>query len=156
VTDRGVAPVVGKSLELAVTVILVGLLAGALYGGLLPQYRTATGAELADRTLSTAATQVETAASRVDVAANANATRASATVTVRLPGTIRGEAYRIRAVENASLALVHPHPAVGGRIRLVLPSEKTRVSGVVRSGDRATVTVRARSGTQRIVLGGAS
>ncbi len=154
--DRGVAPVVGKCLELAVTVILVGLLAGALYGSLLPQYRTATGAELADRTLSAAATHVETAAAQVHVAADANATSASATATVRLPETIRGDAYRIRAVEDASLALVHPHPAIGGRIRLVLPSEETQVGGVWRSGDRATVTVRDGAGPRRIALGGGS
>jgi hypothetical protein len=149
VADRGVAPVVGKTLELAVAVAFVGLVAGLLYGSLVPQYRTAAGAELADRTLSKAA-------GRVEAAATPAANRTAATIRVDLPGTIRGDAYRIEAVDAAAggpaLVLHHPAADVGGRTRLVLPPAVDAVRGGWQSTDRAVVTVRKRPGGRRLVL----
>jgi hypothetical protein len=148
VADRGVAPVVGKTLELAVAVAFVSLIAGLLYGSLVPQYRTAAGAELADRTLSGAA-------GRVEAAATPAANRTTATMRVDLPDTIRGDAYRIEAVDAAggpALVLHHPAAGVGGRTRLVLPPAVDAVRGGWQSTDRAVVTVRERPGSRRLVL----
>jgi hypothetical protein len=149
VADRGVAPVVGKTLELAVAVAFVSLIAGILYGSLVPQYRTAAGAELADRTLSAAAGSVEAAATPA-------ANRTTATYRVDLPETIRGDAYHIEAVDAAdggpALVLRHPAAGVGGRTPLVLPPAVDAVRGGWQSTDRAVVTVRKQSGSRQLVL----
>jgi hypothetical protein len=125
VADRGVAPVVGKTLELAVAVAFVSLIAAMLYGNLLPQYRTPA------------------------------ANRTTATLRIELPDTIRGEAYRIDAVDSAdgpALVLEHPVAGIGGRTRLVLPPSVDAVRGAWESTDRTVVTVRERPGSRRLVL----
>ncbi|WP_129114718.1 DUF7266 family protein [Halegenticoccus tardaugens] len=132
--DRAVTPVVGKALEASIVVLFIGLVTTALYGGLVPEYRDAVGAEVGDRTLVAAA-------ERVEAAVPPNATRVETEHEVDLPRTIRGAAYRIRA-NDSTLALDHPDPAVSGRTRLVLPSSVASVSGAWSSGGEAIVAVR--------------
>ena len=132
--DRAVSPTVGKALELGVVVLYVTLLVTALYGGVVPTYRTAAGDELADRTLAAAADRIEGAVPQ-------DATRARRTVRLHLPETLRGSNYYLR-VRNRTLALDHPHPDIGGTTRLALPNDAD-VSGNVSSGDDAVVAVRA-------------
>ncbi|WP_101295614.1 DUF7266 family protein [Halegenticoccus soli] len=133
--ERAVTPVVGKALEASLVVLFIGLMTATLYGGLVPEYRDAAGAEIGDRTLVAAA-------ERIEGAVPPNATRVESEVEVDLPRTIRGEAYRIRANDTA-VALDHPSTAVGGRTRLVLPSSVVSVSGEWSSRENATVAVRS-------------
>lgn len=119
--DRAVAPVTGKLLEVALVVLYIGLVSTALYGGVVPQYRSAAGDAVAERTLATAS-------QRVQQAVPPNGTHVEATTTVALPDTIRGRAYAIRA-EGRRLVLEHPDPAVGGATRLALPDGVIEVSG---------------------------
>ena len=121
-SDRAVTGAVGKLLELALVVLFVGLLSTALFGGVVPEYRSAAATEVGERTLSLGAQRVQQA-----VPPAVGGTRASATYRVDLPRTIHGEAYRIRA-EGRTLVLDHPSPAVRGRVRLAVPTEAT-VSG---------------------------
>lgn len=130
---RAATPAVGKALEIALLVLLVALLTTTLFGGVLPTYRTAAGAELADRTLARSATAVEQAAP-VDGDAY---TAFERTRRVDLPGKIRGERYAVRADDTAGrLRLVHPRAGVGGAVRPALPNG-TALAGSWRS-DRAT------------------
>ncbi len=131
--DRAVSPTVGKALELGVVVLYVSLLVTALYGGVVPTYRTAAGDELADRTLAAAA-------DRIEAAVPSDATRVRRTVRLDAPETLRGAGYYLR-VRNRTLALDHPDPAVGGRTRLALPDDAV-VSGNVSSRDDPAVRVR--------------
>jgi hypothetical protein len=151
-TDRGLSPVVGKTLELGIGVLFVALLTATFFGGLVPDYRTTVGAELGDRALVAAGDRLETAApsERFD--------RVDRRVTVRLPETIRGDAYRIVAADDAgdpTLRLVHPHPSIGGRLRLAIP-RRASISGSWTSSSPswATVSVTDESFAVRLVDGG--
>lgn len=143
--DRAVSPVVGKALEAGLVVLFIGLVTATLFGSVVPGYRTTAGAEVGERTLATAA-------QRVQQAVPPNATAASATLAVDLPDTIRGTAYRVR-VENRSLVLDHPHPAVGGRSRPALPPSVVSVSGEWASGERTVVRVETADGGLAVTLG---
>ncbi|WP_135820221.1 DUF7266 family protein [Halostella litorea] len=137
--DRGVTPVVGKALEVAVVVLYVSLLTASLYGNAVPEYRNAAGAELGDRALATAAHGVQRAvpsSPAVD----------SARVRIDLPDRIRGDRYRVRA-DGEALVLDHPDPAVGGRSRLALPASVDSVNGTWASdGETAVVVERVDGG----------
>lgn len=132
--DRGVTPAVAKSVEVGVVVLFVGLLTTVLLGSLVPDYRSAAGARLGERTLATASHEVEAAVppaeGRVDVRR-----------TVDLPPTIAGSGYAV-TVDGRALVLDHPDPAVGGRVRLVLPASVDRVEGRWDSGAETVVRVR--------------
>jgi hypothetical protein len=132
--DRAVTPAVGKSLEAGLVVLFVGLLATALLGGYVPDYRAASGAQLGDRVLAAAGQEVEAA---VPPTAREVDTRR----TVELPSSIGGENYEI-AVDGRSLVLDHPRRSVRGRVRLVLPPSVDRVEGGWESGAEQVVVVR--------------
>lgn len=132
-TDRGLAPVVSKALEAGIVVLYVGLLVAALYGTVVPGYRTAAGAEVGERALAAAA-------ERVQQAVPPAARDVDARYRVDLPRTIRGRGYRIRA-DGRTLVLDHPHPAVGGEAELALPPRVARVEGAWSSREPAVVRV---------------
>jgi hypothetical protein len=145
VTDRGLAPVVGKTLEAAIALLYVAGLVVTLHGGVLPDYRAAAGAEVSDRTLATAADRIEAAVpprSRV----------ADATLTVDLPDTIASAVYRLR-VRDGVLVLDHPDPDpdLSGRLRLALP-DRVAVEGSWESDDRARLRVRSDADGVRVIL----
>lgn len=136
--ERALSPVVGKALEAALVVLYLGMLTTALYGGVVPEYRTATGTELADRVLAENA-------QRVQQAVPPNATVVDARRRVDLPRTIAGESYEIRA-GGWALVLDHPDPRIGGRARLALPEAVVRVGGAWHSRQAAIVRVRSVDG----------
>jgi hypothetical protein len=129
-----VTPVVGKALEAAIVVLFVGLLTTTLFGGVVPDYRSAAGDAVGERALAGATARVEQA-----VPATADAT---ARLRVDLPETVRGESYRVRT-EGRALVLDHPHPAVDGRMPLGLPDRVARVEGSWASTADAVVRVRS-------------
>ena len=131
--DRAVSPVVEQTLAVGLVVLYLSLVAVTIYGGVLPDFRTAAGERIGDRTLATAS-------QRVQQAVPPNATAVDARVTVELPATIRGDAYEIRA-DGETLVLDHPDAGIGGRARLALPDHVTRVEGAWESGDRTVVVV---------------
>ncbi|WP_135852014.1 DUF7266 family protein [Halorussus salinus] len=133
-SDRAVSPVVGKALEASIVVLYVGLLSATLYGGVVPEYRTAAGAEVGERVLAQSAERVQQA-----VPTDARAVRVRAEVS--LPRTIKGARYAVRT-DNRSLVLAHPDERVGGRVALALPETVESVSGEWSSGERAVVVVR--------------
>lgn len=132
--ERAVTPAVGKSLEAGLVVLFVTLLSTLLLGGVVPDYRATTGAQLGDRVLATASQEVEAA---VPPTARDVDTRR----TVDLPTSIAGEGYEI-TVDGRWLVLGHPGRAVGGRVRLVLPPDVDRVDGSWESGAEQLVLVR--------------
>ena len=145
--DRGLSPVVGKTLELGLGVLLVALLTATFFGSVAPDYRAAVGAEVGDRTLAAAADRIEAAVPGSDVV------RVDRRVTVRLPDTIHGSPYRIAAdgASPASVRLAHPKEAVGGRIRLAVPGSAA-VRGSWRSTSPSRVVVTATRGSLSVRL----
>ncbi|WP_143040783.1 DUF7266 family protein [Halopenitus malekzadehii] len=136
--SRAVAPVAGKLLEVGVVVLFVATLSTALYGGVVPEYRSAVAEEVGDRTL-TAADHAVTSA--VPPAPRTPTVRSATTrTTVDLPETIRGESYRVRFADGV-LTLEHPHSAVDGRRRLAFPTQPSGTPSTWRSDARTIVVV---------------
>ncbi|WP_435317353.1 DUF7266 family protein [Haloarchaeobius sp. TZWSO28] len=132
-TDRGLSPVVGKVMETSVVLLYLGLLTTTLYAGIVPDYRAATGDEVADRTLSATA-------QRVEAAVPPNASHVAVSRTVDLPRTIRGDPYEIRA-EGNRLVLSHPDHRVTSEAVLALPEHVTSVEGNWSSSTPAVLVV---------------
>lgn len=134
-TDRRAAvPAVSKAMEVAIVLLFVGAMTTALYGGAVPSYRDAAGAEVADRTVAAAALRVEAAipppVSTVRVVHR-----------VPLPTTIRGAAYTIAATDGV-LVLDHPDPHIDALTPLTFPDRVVRVTGRWESGAETVVVVR--------------
>ncbi|MFQ3320288.1 MAG: hypothetical protein ACI8UR_000437 [Natronomonas sp.] len=127
------SPVVGKAMEATLVVLYLGLITTALYGGAVTEYRTAAGNEVAERTVASAAGDIE-------AALPPNVTTADVRVEVDIPATIAGSAYRIQA-STERLVLRHPNPAIEARVPLTLPERVGNVSGAWTSDDPATVRV---------------
>lgn len=134
-SDRAVSPVVGKAMEASLVVLYIGVLTATLYGGVVPDYRTAAGAEVGERVLSKSA-------ERVQQSVPSDAVTVSVRTRVTLPDSIRGRSYDVRA-ENGSLALVHPNERVGTTVELALPASVAGVSGEWSSREPAVVVVRS-------------
>jgi hypothetical protein len=134
---RGVTTVVAKLLAFGIVLVYVGGMTTVLFGGAVPDYRDAAGAELGDRVLATAA-------DRVQGTIPPGGRNVTATRTVDLPGTIRDAAYRIE-VDGSSLVLDHPSPAIGGRARLALPGRVDSIDGRWHSGADTVVHVESRA-----------
>ena len=143
--SRALSTVVEKLLSLSVVVLYITLLTTVLYGGAVPAYSGAVGAELGERTLAEATARVE---QTVPPAGRA----ADATRRVDLPATIDGAAYRIRA-DGETLVLSHPDGDVGGRTRPVLPARVTELTGEWASGGQLVVTVTGGRGNLTVRLG---
>ena len=141
---RAVSPVVGKALEASIVVLYIGLLSATLYGGVVPEYRTAAGAEVGERVLAQSAERVQQA---VPTEARAVHVRAE----VSLPRTIRGEPYAVRT-DNRSLVLDHSAERVSGRVTLALPETVESVSGNWSSGEPAVVVVRGTEETDGLAV----
>lgn len=135
--DRGVTPAVGKTLEIGIVVLFVGLLTTALLGNVVPGYRTAVGSEVSDRVLATAGQEIERA---IPPTARDVTVRA----TIDLPSTIAGSSYLLR-IDGRSLVLDHPTDSLSGRLRLSVHSRVDRIEGRSESGAQATVVVRGDS-----------
>lgn len=148
--DRAVAPVVGKAMEAGLVVLYVGLVTSALFGGVVPGYRTAAGDAVAERT-------VAAAAQRIQQSVPPNATGVRVQVRVRVPETIRTRAYDV-AVRNRTLVVDHPHPGVDAGARLALPEAVVSASGRWDSTEPAVVVVRSVPGglAVRLRQGGAA
>ncbi|MFC7229709.1 hypothetical protein N0B31_20090 [Salinirubellus salinus] len=142
--DRAVSPVVGKALEAALVVLYLGLVTTTLYGGVVPDYRATAGAEVGDRTLAAAATELERAVPPP-------AESVVVEVRVDLPRTIAGDRYAVRADAEA-LVLDHPDPAVGGRTPLSLPDHVVGVRGAWESTADPVVSVRSVEAGVEVVL----
>lgn len=125
--ERAISYVVEKTVAIGIAVLYVGVVTGALLGGVVPEYRAAAGDELGDRVLATAASDVESAAQ----AASGDVNR---TATVELPETIRGEQYRL-VLSGRRLVLVHPAEGIGAETHLSLPGSVTVANSTWTSGE---------------------
>ncbi|WP_435180056.1 DUF7266 family protein [Halorussus sp. AFM4] len=133
--ERAVSPVVGKALEAGIVVLYVAFLSATLYGGVVPEYRTAAGAEVGERVLAQSA-------ARIQQAVPAGAREVESRATVSLPRTLRGRAYAIRVV-NRTLVLDHPRDGIDGQVALALPETVESVRGNWSSREPAVVVVRS-------------
>lgn len=146
--NRGLSTVVEKVLSLSIVLLYISLLTTVLYGGTVPAYRGAVGAELGDRTLTEATARVE---QTVPPAGRS----AAATRRVSLPATIDGASYEIRA-ERGTLVLAHPDPDIGGRTRPILPARVDTLTGRWQSGGEMRISVNGTRGDLTVRLEGSA
>lgn len=142
--DRANSAVVGKALEAALVIMFVGLLSSTLFGGVVPDYRSAGATEIGDRVLAKSA-------HRIQQAVPANAIVVETQLQVDLPRTIRSRAYRIHANET-SITLDHPHQAISQSVSLALPNTVVRVEGNWTSRDSAYISVESVPGGLAVEL----
>ena len=147
-TDRGLTPVVAKTLEIGIVLLYVALVTTALYGGVVPHARSDAAGVVGDRALAAAATSVE------DAVPSEPARTVSVRERVTLPDALRGRPYAIRG-SGRTLVLESAAPGVGGRARLSLPSRVRAVNGTWHSGRPAVVVVRGNTSALRVTLRGA-
>ncbi|WP_262175413.1 DUF7266 family protein [Haloarcula laminariae] len=112
--------------------LYITLLTTVLYGGSVPAYQGAVGAELGERVLAEASAEVERAVPP-------RGRHVAASRRVDIPATIDGAGYRIRA-NGTHLVLEHPDEAVGGRARPMVPDRVSNVTGTWESGAETVVT----------------
>lgn len=145
--NRGLSTVVEKLLSLGIVLLYITLLTTVLYGGTVPAYRGAVGAELGERTLSESTARIE---QTVPPAGRS----VTASRRVSLPATIDGATYEIRA-DGERIVLDHPDPDIGGQTKPVLPSRVDTLSGTWQSGGEMVITVSGSRGDLTVRLEGA-
>jgi len=141
--DRALSTVVGKTLELGLLALFVGLLVSTFYGGVLPEYRASAANAVADRTTASVATELEAAVPStggVGVASDDGVQSVVVEQELDVPRTIRTDAYRLR-LEAGSLVLDHPVDEFSRRVPLALPDSVARVEGEARSGETVVIVV---------------
>ncbi|WP_336336832.1 DUF7266 family protein [Haloarcula brevis] len=143
--NRALSTVVEKLLSMGLVLLYIGLVTTTLYGGTVPAYQAAVGAELGDRTLAEAA-------ARIEQAVPPDARAVSATVRVSLPDTIDGTGYSIRT-DGDDLVLDHPDSEISGRTRPLLPDRVDTFEGEWKSGSRTVVVVSGTRGSVTVRLG---
>lgn len=131
--SRAVAPVVGKVLAAGLAVLYISATTSLVLGGIAPEYRDATGNELGERVLATAAGTVERAMPETDAAVEASAT-------AELPATIRNAGYAVKVV-NGTLTLDHPRDRLDCRARIQIPSNVSVTDGRWDSGAKLVIRV---------------
>jgi len=143
--NRGVTPVVGKVVAAGLAVLYVAGATSLLLGGVVPDYRTATGAELSDRVLATAAGAVER---------SLPGTNASVDIRLEtdLPATIRSSGYAI-TLDNGTLRLEHPDSALDTGARLDLPARIRTEKSSWRGGGPLVVRVQGAGANRTVSIG---
>ncbi len=143
--NRAVSPVVGKLLAAGIVVVYIASVTGLLVGGLVPDYRAASGSELGERVTATAAADIERAIPTT-------AGNASVHVTRTLPRTIAGERYRLE-LHNRTLRLDHPNDGLDTQTALAVAPSVTVTNDTWESGDPLAIEVTGASGNRTLTIG---
>lgn len=143
--DRALTPVVSKTLAIGLTVLYIAGMTTILFGGVVTDYESRTGDEVAERVLATTTGEIEQAPPTVDGEIETR-------TTVELPGTIASSGYTL-VLSNGSnrLVLDHPDPDIGAQTQLSLPPDVTAENATVESGT-ITITVRGPASDRRLTI----
>lgn len=142
--ERAVSPVVAKTLAAGLALLYVAGMTSLLLGGVVPSYETATGEELSDRVLATAAQQIEAAVPEATGTVNT-------TQSVELPETIADASYRIE-LSNETVRLDHPDDRLEDSTRLALPPRTTVENGTWMSTDQLRIRVSGPASNRTLAL----
>ena len=142
--DRGLSPVVGKTLAAGLALLYIAGMTATLLGGPVPAGRTAAGGELGERVLTSAATGVESAVPTTDA-------RVESRTAVTLPPTIRNAGYTLE-LAGGRLVLDHPVDALDRETRVALPPGVAVADGTWESTDRLVVRVVGPPGNRTLSL----
>jgi hypothetical protein len=132
--ERATAPVVGKALEIALVVAYIGLVAGGLYGGVVPDTRTTADQAIAERTVAASVEEIRAAIPPTGIGV--------VQVSITLPSTIGGDPYVV-VPHDGYLILRHPDPSVDAKVSLLLAPRVTAITGRWESGASNILRVNA-------------
>lgn len=143
--NRAVSPVVEKTLAAGIVVLYVGAMTTLFVGGVVPDYRAATGQEVAERTHAAVLAEIDSSIPE---------TGASAAVRTRVevPATIRASGYDI-VLESGDLVLDHPDDSIGVRTSVWTPAGTTIADGRVDSGATLVIVVEGDHGNRTVSIG---
>lgn len=142
--ERAMTPVVGKTLVIGIALLYIGGMTTLLLGGVVPEYRSTAGAELGDRVLATAGSSIEQSVPEANGTVRANRT-------VDLPPSIRDKQYELELAGDR-LRLQHPNSAIGGELRLSLPSTVAVENGTWQSGTELQIRVGGPRGNRTLTI----
>lgn len=131
--ERGVTPAVSKTLAIGIALLYIGGMTTLLFGSVVPGYQSAAGDELAERTLATAAGEIEQSVPEADGTVEQ-------TQTIELPDRIDDERFTLE-LSGRQLVLEHPDREIGGETRLSLPENTFVKDSSWRSGDDLEISV---------------
>lgn len=143
--DRGVTPVVSKTLAIGLALLYVAGMTTVLFGGVVSDYQTQAGAEMGERVLATVAGQIESAPPTVDGTVETE-------TTISLPPTIRNSGYTL-VVSNRTLELEHPDEAIHAKTTLSLPTNVAVENSTFHSGSELVITVEGTADDRTVTIG---
>jgi hypothetical protein len=144
--ERGVTPVVSKTLAIGLVVLYITGMTTILLGGVVPDYERRAGDELGERVLATVAGEIEQTPPGVDG-------RLDTQTTVEVPATIANAGYTlVLSNQTGRLVLDHPDPAITAETRLSLPSNVTIENATVDSGTPLQIRVRGPSAERTLTI----
>ncbi|GEM_PF-3649899 len=143
--NRGVSPVVAKALAIGLVALYLAGMSTALLGGVVPAYETRAGAEVGERTIATAANEIERTPPAVEGDVETR-------TTIMLPESIANSNYRlVLSNETDRLVLEHPDAAIETATSLSLPAGTTVENGTVLGGE-VTITVRGPADNRTVAI----
>jgi len=144
--ERGVTPVVSKTLAIGLTVLYVAGMTTVLLGGVVPDYESRAGEELGERVLATVAGEIEQTPPVVDG-------RIDTTTSVEIPATIANSGYTLMLSNRTDrLVLEHPDPTITASTRLSLPPNVTAENATIGSGSPLQVSVRGSTDDRTLTI----
>lgn len=146
--NRAVAPVVAKLLAAGIAVLYIAGTTTLLFGGVVPEYRTAAGEEVSERVLADAAGTIERGAPDTD-------TTVDVYVRTELPATIRNSGYTL-VLDNATLILDHPNDRLDRRTNLSVPQSMATSESRWESGGELVVHVSGDATDRTVELEGST
>jgi hypothetical protein len=131
--DRALSSVVEKTLAAGIALLYIAGMTGLLLGGVVPGYQATAGAELGERTLATAAGEVERTVPQVDG-------DVESTTTVSLPTQIDDASYRL-VLADGTLTLEQAASSLQQERALALPAGVTIEQSTWTSGSDLLIRV---------------
>lgn len=143
--DRALSPVIEKTLVTGIALMYIGGVMGLLIGGVVPTYETAAGEELSERTLATAAGEIEQASTGM-------AGNVTSTTSVTLPPAIDDTGYELR-LDDERLVLEHPTDEFDRETTVAFGENVTGGSGTWNSGGELVIHVEGTAAERTVTIG---
>lgn len=146
--DRALSSVVEKTLAAGIALLYIAGVTGLLLGGIVPGYQATAGAELGERTLATAAGELERTVPQVDGDVRA-------TTTVSLPTQIDNAGYRL-VLADGTLTLKRAGSTRQRERVLALPAGVVTEESTWTSGSDLLIRVEGPANNRTVTIGAVS
>jgi len=142
--DRALSSVVEKTLAAGIALLYIAGMTGLLLGGIVPGYQATASAELGERTLATAAGELEQTIPQVDG-------NVESTTTVSLPTQIDDGSYRL-VLANGTLTLEQAESSLQQERVLALPAGVATKQSTWTSGSDLLIRVEGPADNRTVTI----